>query len=455
MQATRGSYERYQERNNGLVRDTLDAMECQPIFFIGSGLSKRYFGAPNWRELLTQAASMIGLSDEEFAYYHQKANGNLIELGSMLEELAFEWAWTTGRERFPVEYFSVEAHRSIFLKKMCCDIISSLTPPKDDIGKVIFAEEIELLRKTNPHAIITTNYDSFVESVFPDYEPIVGERVIRSNLNLFGEIFKIHGSVSEPETIVLTSTDYDNYRQKKKYISSKLLTYLAEHPVFIFGYGFGDPNVNGIIQDVGEIIGGSERFIQNIFYVQWHDQIDDKVSLRDEYVIGSGDGQYRVRAIVATEFDWIFRSISQERELKPINTKLLRALASRTYKLIRSDIPRRKFEVDYGTLEAVLDNQGELPRLLGIVAADNSNLNHPFVLTQVGSQLGFPGWHGARRLIERIFREKGVNITASDNIYHCAVRSGNKENSVVRKYSKEAVILLKKVRDGLEYSIKL
>lgn len=40
-------------------------------------------------------------------------------------------------------------------------------------------QEIELLREIQPHSIITTNYDRLLETIFPDYEPIIGEEVLR------------------------------------------------------------------------------------------------------------------------------------------------------------------------------------------------------------------------------------------------------------------------------------
>ncbi|MCK1621258.1 hypothetical protein IVA96_32785 [Bradyrhizobium sp. 159] len=84
-----------------------------------------------------------------------------------------------------------------------------------------------------------------------------------------------------------------------------------------------------IIEDVGEIIGGDDRFIKNIFYVQWSRDIHDKTSFREEYVVGAGTKQYRVRAIESNEFSWIYSAISQERQIKTINVRTLRAVASR------------------------------------------------------------------------------------------------------------------------------
>lgn len=75
------------------------------------------------------------------------------------------------------------------------------------------------------------------------------------------------------------------------------------------------------------------------------------------------------------------------------------------------------------------------------------------MLTQVGQQLGYPGWHGARKLIEKINSDRGINIVETDNRYHCAVKAGRK--SIVHKYSKDAVKLLTKVKGGHPYAISL
>lgn len=442
-------YKRYIEKSDVLIRDMLDQLECQPIFFIGSGLSKRYIGTPSWIELLSSIATFIGLSSQEFSYIQQRFNRSPLEIADHLENLAFEWAWKGKPKIFPTEYFGDTVDRSIFLKRIACQIVL-------DTKNVTFLDknrdELALFRSTNPHAIITTNYDDLIETIFDGYEPVVGDRVIKYNLNLVGEVFKIHGSVEEPSSIVINSKDYDQYRIRKKYISAKLLTYLTEHPVFIFGYGFGDSNVTEIIEDVGEII-GHNGFIENIFYVKWVDDVEPLTSLAEEYVVGNQESQYRVRAITTSDLSWIFRSISQERPMNPVNTKVLRSLAARTYNLIRSDIPRHKVEVDYNILESIVDKDEELSKLLGIVPSNNSNMTHPFTITQLGRQLGYPGWHGARRLIERVNRDKGINLLATDNQYHCSVKTGDK--SKTSKYSKLMVGLLKKVQAEQDYDVQV
>ena len=95
----------------------------------------------------------------------------------------------------------------------------------------VLANEIASIRNIRPHAIITTNYDQFLEKIFPEYQPIVGQQIIQgANLSI-GEIFKIHGCVSEPNSLVFTESDYAQFIKRKKYLSAKLLTFFTEHPL--------------------------------------------------------------------------------------------------------------------------------------------------------------------------------------------------------------------------------
>ncbi|MCX5572315.1 SIR2 family protein [Kaistia nematophila] len=447
------TYENYKQHAVALIKQTLEDSECQPIFFIGTGISKRYLGAPTWIELLRSAAARIGLSDQEFQYFRQKTNDNLIEIGSILEDKVFEWAWTHGKNTFPPEYFSKSPDKSIFLKHIIALDIQDAAGEANTTADSSLREEIDLLSKTNPHAIITTNYDDFLERVFGDYEPVVGEKVIRRDMNLVGEIFKIHGSMEDPSSIVITGADYENYRIKKKYISAKLLTYLAEHPVFIFGYGLGDTNVTGILQDIGEILGGPDKLIENVFYIEWRPDAPSLTDFREEYVVSANGSELRVRAIVTDSFGWIFQCLTETAPLKWVNPKLLRAISARFFKLLRSDIPRGNIEVDYAQLQTVADSETELPKLLGIARTDSPNASYPYSLTDVSSLLGFTFWWKARKLIEQVRDETGVDIFSTDNKYHYAIPTKGKHPN--RRYSKEIVDLLEAVRDGEEYTVSL
>ena len=69
----------------------------------------------------------------------------------------------------------------------------------------------------------------------------------------------------------ILAADYANFEQKKKYLSSKLLTYFAEHPLFFFGYSCSDPNIISIVSDIDEILAFS--YLLFILYLLYTSKI--------------------------------------------------------------------------------------------------------------------------------------------------------------------------------------
>ncbi|WP_320534457.1 hypothetical protein [Robbsia andropogonis] len=121
-------YKRYQDEVTQDVAQVLADAECQPILFVGSGFSKRYAGGPSWEELLNQLAKQCSLIDKDFAYYKQTYNGELKKIGSVSTDLYREWAWGTGKESFPVEYFDAAAPADIFIKHAISEQLNGLGP---------------------------------------------------------------------------------------------------------------------------------------------------------------------------------------------------------------------------------------------------------------------------------------------------------------------------------------
>lgn len=447
------------------IRDTqadigacIDDKGCQPILFIGSGLSKRYFRGPNWIELLDTLANACPNIDKEIAFYRQ-THGDPIDIGEVFAEKFMDWAWDKGRKSFPKKLFE-SPDSQVFIKHFVCEHFKKLTPNAiTGVKPKALQKEIKLLQDIRPHAVITTNYDTFLETVFPDHEPVVGQQILRTSFSSVGEIYKIHGCVSDPSSIVLTRRDYDEFLRKKKYLSAKLLTYFAEHPLLFIGYSAEDPNIKAILADIDEILAANEQLVPNIFILLWNDQFDKLESFQREKVISVGEGKsIRIRSIIANSFDWVFESFSSKGELEQVSPKVLRAILSRTYEMVRHDIPKKTIEVDYSMLAKIVDDKGALPKLYGIATLDNpatTNAYYPYTLTAVGKKLGFKQWHGAKKLLDEIMTDTGVNLKESDNRYHVALKTGESAGSLVHKYSESMVELLKLVKAGKDYELEL
>lgn len=438
--------------SHGIVTEILENFDCQPVLFVGAGLARRYIGAPDWTGALQYALGFLGKNAPDYSYLIQKHDGNMVAIGTHVGDLIFEWAWSDGKDHFAEELFSSK-DRYIFIKALITRHLTDITPDEILPDNPDTKKEIEFLSAIRPHAIITTNYDRMLEAIFVGYEGIVGKGVLRYDINSFGEIFHIHGSVDDPTSLVVTKPDYDNWHEESRYFAAKLLTYFVEHPVFIFGYGLGDPNVQTVLRDIGRIAADESGLINNVVQVVWHE--DPKLATGpSEFVIADSEKQYRLRVLNVSSLSEIFENLSARHELKQINPAVLRALSARLMKLTRKDIPSGEVQIDYATLERVIESHDEIPKMLGITFADSENKSHPFTLSLVADQLDMKGWQQVDKLIKRIKEENGFDQRSSDNRYHCKIKTGKKDSSAVHKWSHEAIELFGRMRDGKDYNLK-
>ena len=240
------------------IRKIVGSKPVQPILFVGSGLSKRYFSGPSWDGLLSDLAANCPKVEYNYGYYRQSRNPP--EMGSLLADHFSQWAWDQNEGKFSEIDPDYDQDPDIYLKTEIADRFKELTPGTvddlteeevdDDLTVEEALGEIELLRDIQPHAVITTNYDTFLETIFNNdgqedekYDVIIGEQILRAPHKSIGEILKIHGSETQPDSLILTSEDYEEFTSRKRYLSSKMLTYFAEHPLLIVGYSATDPNV--------------------------------------------------------------------------------------------------------------------------------------------------------------------------------------------------------------------
>ncbi len=449
------SYTEYQANIEEDLKTCLDKMQCQPILFIGSGFSRRYIGAPDWHGLLEAVAKRCPGISMPYTYFRQ-LTPEAPDIATVLAEKFHDWAWGKGGADYPPELFEGAVDKSIYLKHQIAKYVHEITPRNFGAPEGSYYEELQQLRGIQPHALITTNYDTLLESVFSDYEKIVGQEVLSGASVSIGEILKIHGCISDPASIVTVRADYDNFTRRSKYLSAKLLTYFAEHPLVFIGYSATDQNVRDVLADLDLILSPSGRTIDNVYLVRWHpDPSGAGIELVYDELISVGiDRHVRVKCIVASDFSWIYSALSHRSPMRGINIKALRAFSARLSSLVRTDLTSPTRSVNFENIVRYTDSES-LPLLLGIGQIDDPskvNLQYPYTTTDVASKLGHKTWHLAVQLICKIKAEKGVDVRSGDNKYHIKVRSGK---SFVNKYSEQLVELLRQVHSGKEYVLDL
>lgn len=284
-------YDEYKAEITEHVASCLKTKACQPILFIGSGFSRRHFKGPSWDELLSYLASNCPAIDKEYAFYKQLYNGDMLRIGEEFSKLYHQWAWGNGKEHFPKELYGQEVPTSAYIKYTIAAYLQKMTPQKIINSSSLLKDEIAAIKSIRPHAIITTNYDRFLELVFEDYAPIIGQEIMQAGSVSIGEIFKIHGCASKPQSLVLTAADYADFIKRKKYLSAKLLTFFTEHPLLFVGYSAGDPNIRAILSDIDEALPVAGGVIPNVYILEWKHEVHGDERLQREKLIAIEDAK--------------------------------------------------------------------------------------------------------------------------------------------------------------------
>jgi len=444
----------YQEEIVEDIKSCLEGLQVQPILFMGAGISQRYIKAPDWEGLLKHLAITCPLIKRPYGYYNQMHSDNKPKIASDFCDLYAEWAWEDGKYRYPSEFFDGHSQKDIYIKHEIATMLNNLSD-SIDFTNMEYTEEIEKLKKVRPHAIITTNYDDTLEKIFENYQAIVGHDVVKVNYSTYGDIMKIHGSSHESESIVITDEDYIGFYKRKKYISAKLLTYFAEHPLFFFGYSINDENIQAILSDIDEIISPNNALIPNIYLVSFSKECESTGSHQKELLIRVGDNKsIRIKVIYANDFGWIFDALSSNTPDISVNPKLIKAFLARTYTFASQSLVKQELPYDFEMFRNIAEHDDALSKMYGIAELNNGqalNASFPYTISNLAEMLQLGSWHYVHKEFEKLQKSNGFNIKASDNNYHVFIKSGK---GGVSKYSIDALELVRKLISGEEFELK-
>nr|WP_280925111.1 SIR2 family protein [Bifidobacterium sp. ESL0784] len=101
--------------------------------------------------------------------------------------------------------------------------------------------------------VLTTNYDSVIESLMPGSTlTLLPEEKFVKTRNLT-PVCHLHGSVTDPQSIVITDEDYTRFFRAGNYWQSRLSFLAKEHVMLMVGYGLGDSDVISAIDWCGSV----------------------------------------------------------------------------------------------------------------------------------------------------------------------------------------------------------
>ncbi|MDG6249831.1 SIR2 family protein [Methanocalculus sp.] len=182
------------------------------IFWVGSGFS-HYAGYPTGSELsdllgaaLGEKACSLPLQEAADRYVEAKGRESLIDLL---------------KECYGKEPERIETHKSLA-----------------HINRIKY--------------IITTNYDPLFEHAYDDNIVSIAHDDELPGITDYPDrtiLLKIHGDLSDPESIVITSEDYRKF-DRDSIVWSKIKSLLAEYSVVFIGYSVADSNVREMLKDI-------------------------------------------------------------------------------------------------------------------------------------------------------------------------------------------------------------
>lgn len=256
-----------------------------PMLFIGSGISKRYLvGYPSWDELIQSIAKDIGVSNGQLIAMRQEITDSFpseskgkinAELGSKLTKI-FRDKVINGDLQLESIFTDEEISRiekdNITFAKM---LISKKLSKYEITTKKRFQSEIAEFRKLQNTigAVVTTNYDRFLEvDIFNNFDVFVEQSQYYMTESVgIGEIYKIHGSIESPNSMVFNTEDYQNFNDNLRVIAAKLLNLALEYPIIFMGYSLEDDNVISILNTLVSALNEKqlETLSENLIYVEW------------------------------------------------------------------------------------------------------------------------------------------------------------------------------------------
>lgn len=345
--------------------DIFKSRPAGPFLFIGSGFSRRYLGLEDWKGLLEKFC----VAGKPFEYYLALANGEYPAAANILSKDFNEYWWTSEEYKTSANRFKSKiSDQTSALRIEICNHLSKLDQTVAKNSK--YAEEVKLLSSLNVDGIITTNWDIFLEQLFPEYKVFIGQNeLLFSNPQEIAEIYKIHGCSSRPHSLILTDKDYEKFNEINPYLAAKLITLFVEHPIVFIGYSISDPNISSLLRAISSCIGKEkvEQLRRNLIFVD-RTLEGEEAGISDTYLTIDGV-QIPLILVKTDDFIPIYQAIDVTK--RKIPARILRYCKEQLYELVKSTEPEKKLcVVDIDEIE----RKEDIEFLVGVGIAANENI---------------------------------------------------------------------------------
>lgn len=335
----------------------LEKFRSAPFLFIGSGFSRRYIGLEKWDNLLKRFC-IKGM--RPFDYYNSKSQSKLEVTASLMAKDYHEIWWSDQRfEKSRNEY------------NRFGDMINTYSPLKYEISKYLrgkslenieekMEDELTWFKKIVIDGVITTNWDLLLDELFNEFDVFVGQKDLLSSIvQEIAEIYKIHGSISDFNSLILTEEDYDDFNDRNAYLAAKLLTIFIEHPIIFIGYSITDANVRQILKSISHCLteSGLNKIEDHLFFVE--PIFDDKEDSYKKTYLTIDNHNLPITVIRIKNYSILYKVLAKYK--RKLSTKQLKQIKAELYEIVKSNDPTSRIatidideETDFEKVDFVL-----------------------------------------------------------------------------------------------------
>ncbi|MDF7665971.1 SIR2 family protein [Bifidobacterium sp. ESL0745] len=313
-----------------------------PFLFIGSGISRRYTHSESWEALLQWVCDSVGNPIKEWPYYPQQAESQSIDPSAPILPIAARLM----ESDFLEAVYGSKPEWKQWRQEHDSELSHSVSPLKIYISEHLRTfkicdnlRELSILERASNHVsgIITTNYDGFVNEIFPHYQQYIRQDdLLFQPITGVGEIYKIHGSIDDPNSLVLTDRDYNIFNEQQAYLVAKIMTIFGEYPVIFLGYSLNDPEILGILRAIADCAGAKRaaEFAKRFIFVS-HQRDKSKQHIDFNHVILTNQNKpLHMTTIYTDDFSPLYRAIASAKQT--YTPKLLNQLRRQVYSIAYS-----------------------------------------------------------------------------------------------------------------------
>lgn len=377
------------------LKKIVKGFSTPPFLFIGAGFSKRYLNTPSWKDLLAHFAAIVRDDDKEisFNYYSEQARvkygkKELPYIASCIRD-DFNMKWL-GNKDFRKDN-PIEDNNSDVFHSAISNYIKSFEWNGLCLKNEI--DDFKSLCSKHIAGIITTNYDTFLEEL-SGYRSFIGQsELLLSNPMEIAEIYKIHGCVTKPDSIILTQEDYEEYYDKSQYLSAKLITIFMEHPIVFLGYSLQDPDILKLIKTIAQCFDSEnsekiKNLQERMFFVEYNP--NKKTEIIDHSISYNAQSLLTIKKITVSDFGVIFRALHSHQQ--KINVKTMRFLKESFVEYALSNKPNtviKAYDVENKSLDGdelaiYFGIKGRDPRERGLIAKNPNDLFRDILFDDFG-----------------------------------------------------------------------